>query len=67
MEAAVELSIRTPSRGDALLLHHCLTVAAPERPPARERLEQALGGELATLLVGALVPRVQGLRGSSSP
>jgi hypothetical protein len=68
MEAAVELSLepRTPSRGDALLLHHCRTFAR-DRAPARERLEQALGPELSRLLVGALVPRVQGFRGSSSP
>jgi hypothetical protein len=57
MEAALERSTRTPSRGDALLLHHCLTVAAPERAPVRERLEQALGPELSKLLVGALKPR----------
>jgi hypothetical protein len=67
MEAAVELSTHTPSRGEALLLHHCLSVAPEERAPVRERLEQALGGELSRLLVGALAPRVQGVRGCSSP
>jgi hypothetical protein len=67
MEAALTLSTNTPSRGEALLLHHCLSVAPSERRPARERLEEALGHDLSKLLVGALVPRVQDLRGSSSP
>jgi hypothetical protein len=59
---------KTPARGDGLLLHHVLCVSGAEpRPPARERLEQAVGRELAGLLVTALTPSVQGLRGSSSP
>jgi hypothetical protein len=59
---------RTPARGDELLLHHVLAVSGTEpRPPARERLEQAVGSELAGLLVAALTPSPQGLRGSSSP
>ncbi len=54
-----------PHRGAALLLSHC-AVLSDERPPAFERLELALGGELARLLVFALTAR-QGRRGSSSP
>ena len=66
MEAAVNFEPQT-DRTD-LLLHHCLTLGGSDEPrlPARMRLEQALGGELAQLLVAALVPG-QGRRGSSSP
>jgi hypothetical protein len=53
------------SRGAGLLLVHCADVAE-NRPSAYARLEQALGGELARLLVFALAGR-QGRRGSSSP
>jgi hypothetical protein len=53
------------SRGAALLLMHC--AAVPEqRLSAYARLEQALGDELARLLVFAVAGR-QGRRGSSSP
>ena len=45
-------------RGTSLLLAHCAALARleaePERPPASQRLEEALGPELAQLLVGAL-------------
>lgn len=46
-------------RGSELLLEHCaaLTRITPSRTPAVERLEHALGGELARLLVGALARR----------
>jgi hypothetical protein len=54
-----------PQRGASLLLFHCAAVA-DERPSARSRLEDELGGELARLLVFALVGP-QGRRGSSSP
>jgi hypothetical protein len=67
MEAASHHAAAGSARGDALLLHHCLGIGGEPRPPARERLERALGDDLARLLVGALAPRVQGLRGSSSP
>jgi hypothetical protein len=70
MEAALNIQPnRTHPRGAELLLHHCEWVAGDEQPrvPARVRLEAALGGELAELLVGALTPGAQGLRGSSSP
>jgi hypothetical protein len=53
------------SRGAGLLLIHCAAVVE-DRQPAYARLEQALGGELARLLVFALAGR-QGRRGSSSP
>ena len=43
-------------RGPALLLEHCaaLTRVEDSRPPAFSRLEEAVGGELARMLVGAL-------------
>jgi hypothetical protein len=53
------------SRGAGLLLVHCAAVVE-NRQSAYARLEQALGGELARLLVFALAGR-QGRRGSSSP
>ena len=70
MEAAMKLQPHSArARGADLLIHHCASIGGAEvsRVPARVRLEQALGSELATLLVGALLPAVQGLRGSSSP
>ncbi|HEY6962493.1 MAG TPA: hypothetical protein VI408_11440 [Gaiellaceae bacterium] len=54
-----------PLRGDGLLLVHCAAVV-DERPTAFSRLEGLVGGELARLLVFALVGP-QGRRGSSSP
>lgn len=54
-------------RGTDLLLRHCSTFT---RPPAAERLNNALGDELSRRLLEALVPtqRVgRRLRGSSSP
>ena len=52
-------SLPQGERGSELLLEHCadLTDAVESRPPAFLRLEQALGGELARLLVGALARR----------
>ncbi|HSC73461.1 MAG TPA: hypothetical protein VLB89_04790 [Gaiellaceae bacterium] len=46
-------------RGYELLLEHCavLTRVSSARTPAVARLEQALGGELTRLLVGALARR----------
>jgi len=46
-------------RGPDLLLEHCtaLTRLDDVRPPAFDRLENALGGELARMLVGALAGR----------
>ena len=52
-------------RGAGLLLAHC-TAVADDREPAYARLEEALGGEFARLLVVALAGP-QGRRGSSSP
>jgi hypothetical protein len=43
-----------PPRGSDLLLVHCAAVAT-DGPTAYHRLEQELGGELARLLVFALV------------
>ncbi len=54
-----------PQRGAGLLLIHCAAVC-DERPTAFSRLEGMLGGELARMLVFALVGP-QGRRGSSSP
>jgi hypothetical protein len=58
-------SLPQGERGAELLLEHCtaLTHIADRRPPAFTRLEQALGGELARLLVGALACR----RGTHGP
>jgi hypothetical protein len=39
------------------LLRAALAEVDDSRPPAFRRLEQALGGDLARLLVGALSPR----------
>ena len=54
-----ERSLAQGERGSELLLEHCsaLTRDADSRPSAFIRLEQALGGELARLLVGALASR----------
>jgi hypothetical protein len=53
-------------KGSELLLEHCraLSLTPESRPPAFLRLEQALGGELARLLVGALASR-RGARAGS--
>ena len=61
MNESVETAVTTPSPAmDApdLLLRHCLALGeAPEpREPARIRLEEALGPELATRLLSALTP-----------
>jgi hypothetical protein len=54
-----DASLPQGERGYELLLEHCNPLSPPDdpRPPAFLRLEQALGGELARLLVGALAPR----------
>jgi hypothetical protein len=54
-----------PHRGLELLLVHCAPVA-DDRQPAYDRLQQEVGGDLARLLVVALVGP-QSRRGSSSP
>jgi hypothetical protein len=53
------------ARGASLLLMHCNAVV-DDRPTAYMRLEGEIGGDLARLLVFALVGP-QGRRGSSSP
>ena len=49
-------SLPQGERGYTLLLEHCaaLTRICPDRTPAFERLEEALGGDLTRLLVVAL-------------
>jgi hypothetical protein len=52
----------SPAQGEGgvgLLLEHCAALPDVDdfRPPAFRRLEEALGGELARLLVGALAKR----------
>jgi hypothetical protein len=61
----------TPSgrRGTELLLRHCAALSGPSATAA-ERLHEELGGDFATRLIAALVPRQRDerrLRGSSSP
>ena len=65
MKEHVETAVTTPLPAlDApdLLLRHCLALGeAPEpREPARIRLEEALGPELATRLLSALTPHPRG-------
>jgi hypothetical protein len=55
-----------PFRGATLLLAHCAAVPC-DRPSAYSRLEEQIGGDLARMLVRALVGAPQGRRGSSSP
>jgi hypothetical protein len=52
-------SLPQGERGSELLLEHCTALYWPadSRPSAFHRLEQAVGGELARLLVGALAAR----------
>jgi hypothetical protein len=54
-----DASLPQGERGYELLLHHCiaLTHATDRRALAFRRLEDALGGELARLLVTALANR----------
>jgi hypothetical protein len=49
-------SLPQSERGVELLLEHCAALAGADepRPSALDRLEQALGGDLARMLVGAL-------------
>jgi hypothetical protein len=52
-------SLPQGERGYGLLLEHCTVLNHPaaSRPPAILRLEQAVGHDLARLLVGALATR----------
>lgn len=54
-----EPSLPQGERGYELLLEHCtsLTPIATPRTPAFRRLEEAVGGDLARLLVVALATR----------
>jgi hypothetical protein len=53
-----DVSLPQGERGYELLLEHCaaLTRTSTARPPAFERLEQTLGGDLTRRLVVALLP-----------
>jgi hypothetical protein len=55
-ERAVNVPPPDEARAASRLLDHCTRVAgaAAAKPQARERLEAALGGELARRLIGAL-------------
>jgi hypothetical protein len=44
-------------RGAVRLIEHCRGLTGGERAPAFDRLEQALGNELARMLVSALADR----------
>ena len=49
---------RWRDHADELLVEHCFALdLRPPRPPARDRLELALGTDLAARLVAALAPR----------
>ena len=61
-EAMLHRSLPQGERGYELLLA-ALTEVEDSRPPAFRRLEQAVGGELARMLVGALAAR-RGGRGT---
>jgi hypothetical protein len=64
--AMKNVSLPQGERGFELLLEHCDALTNESRPPAFRRLEEALGGELARLLVGALARR-RGERAASVP
>ena len=51
----------TGKRGSALLLRHCRSLTEVERPSAYDRLEEAVGEDLARMLVSALAPRREAL------
>ena len=51
-------SLRARQAGTSLLLRHCLSLGTAEhRVPARRRLDEALGPELARRLVSSLTAR----------
>jgi hypothetical protein len=52
------LTLRAQQAGTSLLLRHCLSLGTAEhRVPARTRLDEALGPDLARRLVGSLTAR----------
>jgi hypothetical protein len=58
MRLAMTASILTNRReGFELLLAHYSAFCAAPSPPARERLDEALGNDMARRLVAALMPR----------
>jgi hypothetical protein len=51
-------TLRTQEAGTRLLLRHCVSMGTAEnRVPARTRLDEALGPDLARRLVGSLTAR----------
>ena len=51
-------TLRTRQAGTTRLLRHCLSLGTAEhRVPARRRLDEAIGPELARRLVGSLTAR----------
>ncbi len=60
MKKDVDATLNLPGRqaGTTLLLRHCLSIGtAEDRVPARDRLEQAIGADLARRLVTSLTAR----------
>jgi len=52
------LTLRAQQAGTALLLRHCLSLGtAEQRVPARRRLDEAVGPDLARRLVSSLTAR----------
>ena len=52
------LTLRAKQAGTTLLLRHCLSLGtAEQRVPARRRLDEAVGPDLARRLVGSLTAR----------
>ena len=60
MESDMDATILREARradGTALLLRHCLSIGtSAKRVPARDRLDAAIGAELARRLVTSLLP-----------
>ena len=50
-------AVSTGARGSDLLLRHCEALTEVERPSPYTRLEQAVGNDLAHMLVAALSRR----------
>jgi hypothetical protein len=59
MTQAMTASVLTSRRegADLLIAHYSALSLAPPGPPARDRLDEALGNDMARRLVAALTPR----------
>jgi len=58
IDVDVTLTPREPKAGTGLLLRHCMSLGTAEhRVPARTRLDEAIGAELAHRLVTSLTAR----------